>query len=74
MKFLLILFPVLVFANVADVNIHNVSEDKSVSKKALDQNVSKDFRSESKEMRQELKEYKEKIYARQKKREEDLNS
>ena len=64
----------MVFANVADVNIHNVSEDKNISNKALDQNVSKDFRSESKKMRQELKEYREKVYALEKKREEDLET
>ena len=72
MRFLLIFYPFMVFSNVANVNTYNISTDKSVSHKALNQNVLKDFRKESKLIRLELKEYRQKIYSLQKERETNL--
>ena len=72
MRFLLIFYPFMVFSNVSSVSTYNISTDKSISHKALDQNVLKDFRKESKSIRLELKEYRQKIYDLEKNRETNL--
>lgn len=66
--------PPIISANIADTKVHNISSDKNLSHKALGENVSKDFRNESKAMREELKNYRNKIYNLKQNRESALEA